>query len=63
MPLVLEHPDTPGPPGMQRFREPDGPAPAPLPDWWGGASDPLVYVTFGSVAAQRATSSRRSTAG
>ena len=53
MPLVLEHPDTPGPIGMQRFREPDGPPPAPLHDWWGGANDPLVYVTFGSVAAQR----------
>ncbi len=23
----------------------------PLPDWWSGSSDPLVYVTFGSVAA------------
>ena len=39
--------------GTQRFREPDGPPPAPLPDWWEGASDPLVYVTFGSVAPQR----------
>ncbi len=40
-----------------RFRDdaPDGPAataPAkPLPDWWPGSTDPLVYVTFGSVAA------------
>ena len=24
---------------------------AALPDWWPGSSDPLVYVTFGSVAA------------
>ena len=53
MPPLLEHPAVPGPAGIQRFREPDGPPPAPLPDWWGGASDPLVYVTFGSVAAQR----------
>jgi UDP:flavonoid glycosyltransferase YjiC (YdhE family) len=28
---------------------PAGPG-EPLPDWWHGASDPLVYVTFGSVA-------------
>ncbi len=54
MPSVLEDPNMPGPPaGMHRFREPDGPPPAPLPDWWSGSSDPLVYVTFGSVAAQR----------
>jgi glycosyltransferase len=26
-------------------------APEPLPDWWDGSPDPLVYVTFGSVAA------------
>jgi len=26
-------------------------APAPLPDWWPGNDDPLVYLTFGSVAA------------
>jgi UDP:flavonoid glycosyltransferase YjiC (YdhE family) len=25
--------------------------PGELPDWWGGASDPLVYVSFGTVAA------------
>lgn len=23
----------------------------PLPDWWAGSADPLVYVSFGSVAA------------
>ena len=28
------------------------PTPAPpLPDWWPGNDDPLVYVTFGSVTA------------
>ena len=53
MPPLLENPGLPGPPGVQRFREPGGPPPAPLPDWWDGASDPLVYVTFGSVAPQR----------
>ena len=25
--------------------------PEPLTDWWGGAADPLVYVSFGTVAA------------
>jgi UDP:flavonoid glycosyltransferase YjiC (YdhE family) len=25
----------------------------PLPDWWSGSDDPLVYLTFGSVAAAR----------
>ena len=43
----------PGLAGTQRFREHDDSTPAPLPDWWDGASDPLVYVTFGSVAPQR----------
>ena len=33
-----------------RFRGQAGPAMA-LPEWWPGSSDPLVYVTFGSVAA------------
>jgi MGT family glycosyltransferase len=36
---------------VRRFRE-HGRAPAPLPDWWDGATEPLVYVTFGSVAPQ-----------
>src|SRR4051812_31923772 len=51
MPEVLEDPAHPGPPGVHRFREPDAAAPAPLPDWWERDADPLVYVTFGSVAA------------
>jgi glycosyltransferase len=38
-----------------RFRDDTqsgGPATAEaLPDWWAGSSDPLVYVTFGTVAA------------
>ncbi|MDP9388880.1 MAG: glycosyltransferase [Actinomycetota bacterium] len=39
-------------PGARRFRDDPGVgADRPLPDWWPGSSDPLVYVTFGSVAA------------
>jgi UDP:flavonoid glycosyltransferase YjiC (YdhE family) len=36
-------------PDAQRFREEDR-TPAPLPDWWNGAGEPLVYLTLGSVA-------------
>jgi UDP:flavonoid glycosyltransferase YjiC (YdhE family) len=36
---------------VHRFAgEPAGPAEA-LPDWWAGSTEPLIYVTFGSVAA------------
>ena len=37
----------------RRFRDPaaGGADRAPLPDWWSGSTAPLVYVTFGSVAA------------
>jgi UDP:flavonoid glycosyltransferase YjiC (YdhE family) len=52
-PPLLEHPDAPGPEHVRRFRERNGLAPAPPPDRWDGADDPLVYVTFGSVAPQR----------
>ncbi len=34
----------------RRFRVPGAPA-RPLPDWWGSSDAPLVYVSFGSVAA------------
>ncbi len=34
-----------------RFREPSPAGPAELPDWWPGHDGPLVYVTFGTVAA------------
>ncbi len=38
---------------VQRFRDAAADAePAPLPDWWPGDERRLVYVTFGSVAAQ-----------
>jgi UDP:flavonoid glycosyltransferase YjiC (YdhE family) len=49
-PRSLEGPSSSPPPGTRRYREPDGPA-LPLPDWWGGSDDPLVYVSFGSAAA------------
>ena len=39
-----------GPPATYRFRANSAEAPA-LPDWWAGRSAPLVYLTFGSVAA------------
>ena len=35
-----------------RFRDVP-PAPSPLPDWWAGGEEPLVYVTFGTVAASQ----------
>jgi UDP:flavonoid glycosyltransferase YjiC (YdhE family) len=50
-PPLLEDPDAPGPDGVRRFRERDAAA-RPLPDWWDGAGDPLVYVTFGSIVPQ-----------
>jgi UDP:flavonoid glycosyltransferase YjiC (YdhE family) len=36
-------------PATARYRERAGPPAAPLPDWWGGAGGPLVYLTFGTV--------------
>ncbi|HET8821418.1 MAG TPA: glycosyltransferase [Thermoleophilaceae bacterium] len=41
-------------PDTHRFHDPEWDAPAgDLPDWWPGREDqPLVYVTFGSVAGQ-----------
>jgi UDP:flavonoid glycosyltransferase YjiC (YdhE family) len=51
-PAGLEDPAVPEPPALHRFRDPTADAPAaPLPDWWDGDARPLVYVTFGSVAA------------
>jgi MGT family glycosyltransferase len=38
-------------PTIHRFRTDSVGATAPLPDWWGGSDDPLVYLTLGSVAA------------
>ncbi len=48
------YPDTvdPSPFPVARFRHPASEAsPQPLPDWWPGDERPLVYVSFGSVAA------------
>jgi UDP:flavonoid glycosyltransferase YjiC (YdhE family) len=42
--------DPGGPPATHRFRATPTETP-PLPDWWAGGSRPLVYLTFGSVAA------------
>jgi UDP:flavonoid glycosyltransferase YjiC (YdhE family) len=42
----------PAPFEVRRFRYPAlEAAPQPLPDWWPGDERPLVYLTFGSVAA------------
>lgn len=52
VPEVFEDPSATGSERTRRFRD-DATATtdAPLPDWWACDSDPLVYVTFGSVAA------------
>jgi len=42
----------PAPFVVRRFRDPAADVPPkPLPDWWPGDDRPLVYMTFGSVAA------------
>jgi UDP:flavonoid glycosyltransferase YjiC (YdhE family) len=38
-------------PIVHRFRERGADRPPPPPDLWSGSADPLVYLTFGSVAA------------
>jgi hypothetical protein len=40
---------------VERFRPHVAAADGPLPDWWPGDERPLVYVTFGSVAASLPT--------
>lgn len=54
-PLVTRFPasiDPDGFPDTRRYRL--GPAlPGALPDWWGGSTSPLVYVTFGTEAPRR----------
>jgi UDP:flavonoid glycosyltransferase YjiC (YdhE family) len=50
VPAAFERPGAQGPPATtHRFREAPGGA-EPLPDLWPDDDDPLVYVTFGSVA-------------
>jgi UDP:flavonoid glycosyltransferase YjiC (YdhE family) len=57
VPAPLEDPAVPAPACVHRFAHgaPAGPrATPPLADWWPtGDGDPLVYLTFGSVAAGR----------
>ncbi|HEY4095808.1 MAG TPA: glycosyltransferase [Baekduia sp.] len=52
MPALLDGPDAPS--DIRRFRPADEAlhvgSTAPLPDWWAGSADPLVYLSFGSVA-------------
>jgi UDP:flavonoid glycosyltransferase YjiC (YdhE family) len=36
-------------PSTVRYQEPVPPPTGPLPDWWPGAKDPLIYMTFGTV--------------
>jgi MGT family glycosyltransferase len=50
MPELVEAAGAPGP-IVRRIRTTPPRAIAPLPDWWPGNDDPLVYVTFGSVTA------------
>lgn len=42
----------------RRYREPL-PVSRALPDWWGGSTEPLVYVTFGTVAGAVGTGAYR----
>ncbi|HEX2052176.1 MAG TPA: glycosyltransferase [Actinomycetota bacterium] len=49
VPPSMEDPVDPGPEPAYRFRAVHR-QPEPLPDWWAGNEDPLVYVTFGTVA-------------
>ncbi len=51
MPKELEDPIAPLPTRTSRFRFDVGVGAEELPDWWPGNEDPLVYLTFGSVAA------------
>jgi len=51
LPAELEDPAVGLPPVVHRLGHAPPPAPDPLPDWWPGSDDPLVYLTFGSVTA------------
>ncbi len=52
VPAALDGPAADGSTAPHRFREPAPEGhPPDLPDWWPGADGPLVYVTFGTVAA------------
>lgn len=51
MPAALEAPGSPVPARTHRFRFEVGEGAGPLPDWWPGLEGPIVYLSFGSVAA------------
>lgn len=51
VPEVLERPDSAAGRRPHRFGYPVREGSKPLPDPWGGGPEPLVYLTFGSVAA------------
>jgi UDP:flavonoid glycosyltransferase YjiC (YdhE family) len=53
MPPMLEQPSVPAPPGLRRFRERDTRVDGPLPIDAITGAEPLVYLTFGTVAPQR----------
>jgi UDP:flavonoid glycosyltransferase YjiC (YdhE family) len=58
-PVSLERTDLPQQADTRRFRDPAWDAPAAeLPDWWPGNDDPLVYVTFGTVAGTAETAAQ-----
>jgi len=51
IPESFEDPAAPAPRIVHRFRHAVSADAPPLPDWWPGNDDPLVYLTFGSVTA------------
>lgn len=51
VPEELDDDGSAAPERAHRFRFETKPGTTPLPDWWPGNDDPLVYLTFGSVAA------------
>jgi UDP:flavonoid glycosyltransferase YjiC (YdhE family) len=51
IPEELEDPGAEAPPRTHRFRFGATLDTPPPPDWWPGNDDPVVYLTFGSVAA------------
>jgi UDP:flavonoid glycosyltransferase YjiC (YdhE family) len=52
MPELVETAAAAPGPIVRRLRTTSPRAIAPLPDWWPGNDDPLVYVTFGSVTGE-----------
>jgi UDP:flavonoid glycosyltransferase YjiC (YdhE family) len=51
IPAELEDPNVTAPSRTSRFRFEVTAGAEELPDWWPGNADPLVYLSFGSVAA------------